>query len=110
MSENKPTVLCFSGLDPTGAAGIQADIETLFSIGCHCAPVITALTAQNTQNVIAVEATEPSLLVQQARAAGQRPANRQLLLLATGEIAFKSGTEGTEAHAGARCRPVPDIT
>ena len=68
MSENKPTVLCFSGLDPTGAAGIQADIETLFSIGCHCAPVITALTAQNTQNVIAVEATEPSLLVQQARA------------------------------------------
>lgn len=68
MSENKPIVLCFSGLDPTGGAGIQADIETLFSIGCHCAPVITALTAQNTQNVIAVKATEPSLLVQQARA------------------------------------------
>jgi len=64
----KPTVLCFSGLDPTGGAGIQADIETLFSIGCHCAPVVTALTVQNTQNVIDVKPTEPGLLVQQARA------------------------------------------
>lgn len=68
MDQIKPTVMCFSGLDPTGGAGIQADIETLFSIGCHCTPVITVLTAQNTQNVIAMKATEPSLLVQQARA------------------------------------------
>lgn len=65
---HKPTVLCFSGLDPTGGAGIQADIETLFSIGCHCAPVVTALTVQNTQNVISVKATDAALLVQQARA------------------------------------------
>jgi hydroxymethylpyrimidine/phosphomethylpyrimidine kinase len=60
--------MCFSGLDPTGGAGIQADIETLFSIGCHCAPVVTAVTAQNTQYVITMEATTPSMLVQQARA------------------------------------------
>lgn len=68
MSQIKPIVMCFSGLDPTGGAGIQADIETLFSIGCHCTPVITAVTAQNTQNVITMEATQPSMLVQQARA------------------------------------------
>lgn len=60
--------MCFSGLDPTGGAGIQADIETLFSIGCHCAPVVTALTVQNTQNVSSMVATEAVLLVQQARA------------------------------------------
>lgn len=65
---HKPTVLCFSGLDPTGGAGIQADIETLFSIGCHCTPVVTALTVQNTQNVISVRPTDGALLVQQARA------------------------------------------
>lgn len=60
--------MCFSGLDPTGGAGIQADIETLFSTGCHCTPIITALTVQNTQNVISMVVTEPALLVQQARA------------------------------------------
>ncbi|MBQ14854.1 MAG: hydroxymethylpyrimidine/phosphomethylpyrimidine kinase [Gammaproteobacteria bacterium] len=68
MSSEKPVVMCFSGLDPTGGAGIQADIETLFSIGCHGAPVVTALTAQNTQNAITSLPTEPSLLIQQARA------------------------------------------
>lgn len=60
--------MCFSGLDATGGAGIQADIETLFSVGCHCTPVITALTVQNTQNASSIRATEATLLVQQARA------------------------------------------
>lgn len=68
MDHNKPTVMCFSGLDPTGGAGIQADIETLFSTGCHCAPVVTCLTVQNTQNAISAAAVNPALLVQQARA------------------------------------------
>lgn len=63
-----PVVLCFSGLDPSGGAGIQADIETLASLGCHCAPVITALTAQDTVNVKDVEPVVATLLVEQARA------------------------------------------
>ena len=67
MNVSKPKVLCFSGLDPTGGAGLQADIETLFSIGCHCTPIATALTVQNTQNAISSQATEAALLVQQAR-------------------------------------------
>lgn len=65
---NKPRVLCFSGLDPSGGAGIQADIEALFSAGCHCLPVITSLTVQDTRNVIAAEPVSPALLIQQARA------------------------------------------
>lgn len=68
MHVAKPTVMCFSGLDATGGAGIQADIETLFSIGCHCAPVVTGLTVQNTQNAMSIRATDATLLVQQARA------------------------------------------
>lgn len=68
MSAIQPSVMCFSGLDPTGGAGIQADIETLFSLGCHCTLVITALTVQNTQSASSLVATEPALLIEQARA------------------------------------------
>ena len=63
-----PVVMAFSGNDPTGGAGIQADIETLISMGCHAAPVITALTVQDTQGVVRFEATDSMLLVEQARA------------------------------------------
>jgi hydroxymethylpyrimidine/phosphomethylpyrimidine kinase len=54
-------VLCFSGHDPSGGAGLQADIETLFQLGCHPCSVITALTQQDTVNVGAVfpQAPEP---------------------------------------------------
>ena len=45
---SKPVVLAFSGHDPSGAAGVQADIEALAHTGCHCVSVITSLTVQNT--------------------------------------------------------------
>ncbi len=65
---SKPNVLCFSGLDSSGGAGIQADIEALFSAGCHCLPVVTSLTVQDTRNVMSAQAVSPALLIQQARA------------------------------------------
>jgi hydroxymethylpyrimidine/phosphomethylpyrimidine kinase len=68
VSDSKPNVMCFSGLDPTGGAGIQADIETVFSIGCHCLPIITANTVQNTHNALSIEAVDAAFIVQQARA------------------------------------------
>jgi len=51
MSTAKPIVLCFSGHDPSGGAGVQADIETLASHQCHAASIITALTEQDSRNV-----------------------------------------------------------
>lgn len=63
-----PVVLCFSGLDPTGGAGIQADIEAITSMGCHPAPIITALTVQDTQSLKRFETCDPLLLIEQARA------------------------------------------
>jgi len=63
-----PVVMCFSGLDPTGGAGIQADIEAITSMGCHPAPIVTALTVQDTQSLMRFEACDPLLLVEQARA------------------------------------------
>jgi hydroxymethylpyrimidine/phosphomethylpyrimidine kinase len=44
----KPVVLVFAGHDPSGGAGIQADIESIANAGCHAATVITSLTCQNT--------------------------------------------------------------
>ena len=54
MRQKKPVVLTISGHDPSGGAGIQADIETLAALDCHACSVITALTDQDTRNVIHV--------------------------------------------------------
>jgi hydroxymethylpyrimidine/phosphomethylpyrimidine kinase len=51
MIQNRPAVLSFSGHDPSGGAGVQADIETIVSHQCHAVSVITALTEQDTLNV-----------------------------------------------------------
>lgn len=63
-----PTVLVFAGHDPSGGAGIQADIEALASQGCHAASVITALTVQDTTDVAGFRALEATDIVTQARA------------------------------------------
>jgi hydroxymethylpyrimidine/phosphomethylpyrimidine kinase len=64
---SKPVVLCFSGLDPTGGAGIQADIEAIAAQQCHAASIITALTVQDTKNVQYYESIDAQLLLRQAR-------------------------------------------
>jgi hydroxymethylpyrimidine/phosphomethylpyrimidine kinase len=61
----KPMVVCFSGLDPTGGAGIQADIETLAALDCHALPIISSLTVQTTSNVLATHPVDADLIRQQ---------------------------------------------
>ena len=51
MPVTPPTVLVFAGIDPSGGAGVQADILTLSSMGCHPLPVLTAVTVQDTSGV-----------------------------------------------------------
>ncbi len=63
-----PTVMTFAGLDPTGGAGLQADIEAIVSMGCHALPVITAVTSQDSREVRGVTAVDPLDVVGQARA------------------------------------------
>ena len=63
-----PVVMTLAGNDPSGGAGIAADIETLVSLGCHPAPVLTALTVQDTHNVQALLPVEPDQVLAQARA------------------------------------------
>ena len=63
----KPKVMCFSGLDPNGSAGLQVDLETLFSLGCHSIPIPTLLIAQDTNDVRYLQITGPNFLELQAR-------------------------------------------
>ena len=63
-----PAVLSFAATDPSGGAGIQADILTLASMGCYPLSVITAITVQNTSGVEAISPVDADLIADQARA------------------------------------------
>lgn len=63
-----PVVLAFAGHDPSGGAGLQADIEAIASQGAHAATVVTALTVQDTQDVSRYTSIEPAHVSAQARA------------------------------------------
>lgn len=60
-----PAVLVLSGLDPSGGAGIQADIEALASHGCHTCPVVTTLTTQDTTDIKSISAVSVNQIVSQ---------------------------------------------
>lgn len=65
ISSERPIVLCFSGHDPGGGAGIHADIEAIGALGGHALTIITAQTVQDTRNVERVVATDLTLLAEQ---------------------------------------------
>jgi hydroxymethylpyrimidine/phosphomethylpyrimidine kinase len=63
-----PAVLSFAASDPTGGAGIQADILTVASLGCHPLSVLTAITVQDTTGVEGVLPIDAGWVADQARA------------------------------------------
>lgn len=65
---SRPIVLCLSGHDPSGGAGIQADIEAILAQQCHAAPTVTALTVQNTVNVSDFRVLDRDWVLAQANA------------------------------------------
>ncbi|WP_427384102.1 bifunctional hydroxymethylpyrimidine kinase/phosphomethylpyrimidine kinase [Janibacter sp. G56] len=63
---SRPTVtLTIAGSDPSGGAGIQADLKTFSALGTYGTAVITALTAQSTQGVTGVHTVPPSFIAEQ---------------------------------------------
>lgn len=60
--------LTIAGSDSSGGAGIQADIKSFSANGVYGMSVITAVTAQNTQGVLAVQDIEPQIIAKQIQA------------------------------------------
>ncbi|MDR1675235.1 MAG: bifunctional hydroxymethylpyrimidine kinase/phosphomethylpyrimidine kinase [Tannerella sp.] len=65
-SKRYPAALTIAGSDSSGCAGIQADLKTFSAIGVFGTSVITSVTAQNTQEVRAIETLSPEIIRQQA--------------------------------------------
>jgi hydroxymethylpyrimidine/phosphomethylpyrimidine kinase len=63
-----PLVLTLSASDPSGGAGLQADVLTLASLGCHPLSVVTAITVQDTLGVDDILALDAEWVADQARA------------------------------------------
>jgi len=87
----RPCVLVFAGADPSGGAGIQADIEAIAAMGAHAMPVITALTVQDNDRVFSVHPVDADLVMQQA----------QVLIKKMTIAAVKIGIVGNRANAEA---------
>jgi len=67
LPEIPPIVLTFAASDPSSGAGMQADIMTIVSMGCHPLTVVTAITVQDTSGVDDVQPIDPELVMNQAR-------------------------------------------
>ncbi len=65
---NVPSALSIAGSDPSGGAGIQADLKVFSAFGVYGGAAITALTAQNTRNVTGVQAVPPEFVQAQLEA------------------------------------------
>jgi hydroxymethylpyrimidine/phosphomethylpyrimidine kinase len=68
MADAPPIILTFAASDPSGGAGIQADILTLAAMGCHPLSVVTAITVQDTMGVDGILAIDAEWVADQARA------------------------------------------
>ncbi len=67
MNPTPPCVMTFAATDPSGGAGLQADILALASIGCHPLSVVTGVTVQDTVGVESVMALDADWINDQAR-------------------------------------------
>src|SRR3569832_794067 len=99
LIQRRPAVLVFAGSDPSGGAGIQADIQAIVACGAHPLTVITALTEQENARVNSVKTVSEALLRQQAQA----------LLAKIPIAAVKIGSVGSLANAEAIAALVTEL-
>lgn len=101
-----PVVLAVGGSDPSGGAGIQADLKTLHQHGIYGAAAITLLTVQSTRGVERVEVVEAGLVAEQIDAVlGDLPVR----VIKTGALGSDAIVREIGARIGSRglvCDPV----
>lgn len=98
MSESFPLVMSFAATDPSGGAGLQADLLTISSMGCFPLSVVTAITVQDTVGVEEVLPMEADWVVDQARA----------MLEDVPVAAFKMGLIGSVENIAAMAEVLAD--
>lgn len=88
------SALTIAGSDPSGGAGIQADMKTFSALGAYAMSVITALTAQNTRGVTGVHVVPTEFVALQIDTviADVTPSAVKIGMLATAELADLVGT------------------
>jgi hydroxymethylpyrimidine/phosphomethylpyrimidine kinase len=87
----RPSVLVFAGADPSGGAGIQADVQAITALGAHALSVVTVLTAQDNDQVQSIEPVSSDMVRRQA----------QVLIDKIDIAAVKIGIIGSRANAEA---------
>ena len=95
----RPRVLTIAGSDPTGGAGIQADLETFAALGARGFSVVTAVTVQDTSGVAFVQPIDPEVVGRQMRT----------LIEDVGCDAIKIGMVGTSDCAQAVATVVAEL-
>lgn len=98
MTRREPVVLTVAGSDPSGGAGVQADLKTATALGVYGASVLTGLTAQNTRGVQAVHAVPAAFVTAQLHSVTEDLAVR----------AVKTGMLGDAALVRAVADGLPD--
>ncbi|MFC0205115.1 bifunctional hydroxymethylpyrimidine kinase/phosphomethylpyrimidine kinase [Novosphingobium soli] len=94
-----PRILSIAGSDSSGGAGIQADIKTITMLGGYAMTAITAITAQNSRGVTAVEVLSPAMVAAQVDAC----------VADMGVDAVKIGMLGSPAIADAVAERLADL-
>lgn len=98
--DTQPVALTIAGSDPSGGAGIQADLKTFTAIGVYCGAVISSLTVQNTRGVFAVKPVDPAFVKDQIAA-----------VLGDLEVShIKIGMLGSAAVAKSVCSALADFS
>ncbi len=98
ISSPPPIVLTFGIADPTGATGIQADLATFASMGCHGVSVLTGYAVRDSRDCLGVTAVDPEHVAAQAR----------MLLEDMPVAAFKIGATVSAETASAIAEVVAD--
>jgi hydroxymethylpyrimidine/phosphomethylpyrimidine kinase len=95
--ENHPILLTINSHDPSGGAGLVADVEAANSLGCHCVSAITALNVRDTRNVKDRQSSATPLLIEQIRAALEDSA---VTAIKVGDIATVAQAEAIHTILG----------
>ncbi len=103
-----PIVWTIAGTDPSGGAGIPADLLTLHDLGCHGASVVTAILAQNTLGVVRIEPASALIVRAQLTALADDlpPAAVKIGMLSRAEIVRAVAETLAGVSAPAVCDPV----